>query len=76
MMVSRFATSGVKSLDGFFPDYQICNRVKGERLTEGEVKAVLGLGRPEPHGVDCVVLVAWDGAVVRHRKHNLQDTEI
>jgi len=44
----------------------------GDVLTEAEVEAVGGLGGPEPHGVDCVVTVARDGAVVRHRKHHLK----
>ena len=40
-------------------------------LTIGEVEPFGRLCRPEPHGVDGGVVVAWDGVVVGHGQHLL-----
>lgn len=40
-------------------------------LTVGEVKGVGRLRRPQPHCVDVVAAIPWDGVVVRNRHHHL-----
>ncbi len=41
------------------------------RLTVGQIKAVGRFGRPQPHGIDSGVLVAWNGVVVGHSHDHL-----
>ena len=45
------------------------------QLTELKVKVTGALGRPESHGVDDVILVPRDGAVVGHGEHRLYEED-
>lgn len=59
--------------------YLVINKTNGARLrelTELEAKAVGGLGRPETHCVDHVVLVTRDGVVIGHGKHDLETGKV
>ena len=48
-----------------------CARTRAHTLTVFEVKVIRGTGRPQSHGVNCVIHVAWNRGVIRHCQNHL-----